>query len=197
MVQLQSASGTPVSATTATTVTLTTTSSGGKFYSDSAGTNVITSITIAVGSSSSAGFYYKDTVAASPTLTGAYTGLTSATTQFTIGAAAASKLVFTVAPTTVAHYTVSTVFTVQRQDQYGNAVTTGSTTVNLSDNTGGTGIFSSDSQGYNHINSVTIASGSSTGNFYWAYYSYYNLGSKTITAAATGLISATTSINVT
>jgi hypothetical protein len=196
VVQRQDASGNPVSSgTSAITVSLSTTSSGGKFYSDSGGTTVITQITIAAGSSSSAGFYYKDTVAASPTLTGAYSGLTSATTQFTIGAAGASKLVFTVAPTTVTHRTVSSVFTVQVQDQYGNPTTTG-ITVNLSDNAGGNGIFYSDSGGNHQITSVTIASGSSTANFYWEYNSWNNLGSKTITASATGLTSATTSITV-
>ena len=198
VIQRQDASNNPVSTgTSAITITLTTGSAGGAFYSNAGGTTVITTITIPAGASSSAGFYYKDTVAASPTLTGAYSGLTSATTQFTIGAASASKLVFTVAPTTVAHYSTSTVFTVQRQDQYGNPTTSGTTTINLSDNAGGNGYFSTDSQSNNIVTSINIASGSSTGNFYWLYYSSHNLGSKTITAAATGLTSATTNINVT
>ncbi len=129
-----------------------------------------------------------DTVTSS--ITGSQTGIT-------VNAGTASKLIYTVAPTTVAHWSVSTVFTVQRQDQYGNPTTTGTTTVNLSDNSGGSGAFSSDSQGRNQINSITIGSGSSTGNFYWGYFSWQNLGSKTITAAGTGLTSATTNINVT
>ena len=106
VVQRQDASNNPVSTGTAQiTVTLSTGSSGGAFYSDAAGTTVITSITIASGSSSSAGFYYKDTVASiSRTLTGASNGLTSATTNFVINAGTATKLSFTVAPTTVVHH---------------------------------------------------------------------------------------------
>jgi hypothetical protein len=116
----------------------------------------------------------------------------------TVSAGTATKLVFTVAPTTVAHDQFSSVFTVQLQDQYGNAVNAGTkVTVNLSDNTGGRGVFSTDNFGFPTVTSVTIASGSNSANFYWSYQSSQHLGSYTITAAATGLTSATTSINVT
>jgi hypothetical protein len=168
VVQLQDASGNPMLASSAIAVSLSTTSSGGKFYSNSAGTTVITQIVIASGSSSSAGFYYKDTVAASPVLTGASNGLTSATTTFTIGAATATQLVFTVAPTTVAHGVVSSVFTVAREDQYGNPTTTGTTTVDLSASTNSC-VFYSDSQGTHTITQLSIASGSSSASFYWKY----------------------------
>ena len=95
----------------------------------------ITSITIPAGASSSAGFYYKDTVAASPTLIGTYSGLTSGTTQFTINAAAPSKLVYTVIDSSIPRNQMSTVFTVQRQDQYNNPTTSGSIILTLIDNT--------------------------------------------------------------
>jgi len=67
-------------------VTLTSSSIGGTFYSNSGGTTAITQITIAAGSSSSAGFYYKDTVQGTPTLTATATttGYTPAQTTFTI-----------------------------------------------------------------------------------------------------------------
>ena len=120
VVQRQDVSGNPVLGS-AITVSLSTTSTGGAFYSDSAGTTVITSITIASGSSSSASFYYKDTVAASPTLTGASSGLTSATTQFTIHAAALSKFILA----NIGTQTTGTAFSISitAQDQYANSVT--------------------------------------------------------------------------
>ena len=200
VVQRQDASNNPVSTGTAQiTVTLTTGSSGGAFYSNSGGTSAITSITIAAGSSSSASFYYKDTVAStSRTLTGASNGLTSATTNFVINAGTATKLAFTVAPTTVVHHAISTVFTVQIQDAYGNAATRGSTTtVTLTDNDQ-YGVFYSDSAGNNVITSINIASGSSTANFYWEHDRTSSTGQYTITATPNGgLASASTNINAT
>ena len=99
VVERQDAYGNPVATgTSEITVTLSTTSSGGVFYSDNTGKTVITSIAIAASSSDSGGFYYKDTVAGSPTVTGASSSLTSATTQLTINAADASKLAFVGAP---------------------------------------------------------------------------------------------------
>ena len=80
-VQVQDANGNPV--TTGATVSLSTSSNGGSFYSDSGGNTQITSIVISSGQSSG-NFYYKDTTVAGPTLTASATGLTSATTQFTI-----------------------------------------------------------------------------------------------------------------
>ena len=80
-VQVQDANGNPV--TTGATVSLSTTSSGGSFYSDSGGNTQITSIVISSGQSSG-NLYYKDTTTGTPTLTASSTGLTSATTQFTI-----------------------------------------------------------------------------------------------------------------
>ncbi len=198
IVQRQDASNNPVSTGTAQiTVTLSTGSSGGVFYSTAGGTTAITSITIAAGSSSSAGFYYKDTVAAAPTLTGASSGLTSATSQFTINAAAASKLVFTVHPGTVQHNVVSTVFTVQRQDQYGNPTTTGTATVTLASDGGSRGHFYSDSAGHNEITStITIAAGSNAYNFYYQDTTSSPPQTRTITATSSSLTTASTTISV-
>ena len=80
-VQVQDSNSNPV--TTGATVSLSTSSSGGTFYSDSGGNTQITTVTISSGQSSG-NFYYKDTTAGTPTLTSSATGLTSATTQFTI-----------------------------------------------------------------------------------------------------------------
>jgi hypothetical protein len=83
-VQLQDSNGNPVLAgTSGVTVNLGTSTTTGAFWSNSAGTTKITSITIPSGSSS-ASFYYSDTAAGSPILTASSTGLTSATTTFTI-----------------------------------------------------------------------------------------------------------------
>ena len=56
-------------------------------------------------------------ITATDTGTGSITG---SQTGITVNAAAATKLAFIVSPTTVVHGHVSSVFTVQRQDQYGN-----------------------------------------------------------------------------
>ena len=70
--------------TTAETVNLSTSNTGtGLFYSDATGHTLITSVSIASGSST-ASFYYKDTLASTPTLTAAATGLTPATQTETI-----------------------------------------------------------------------------------------------------------------
>ncbi len=88
VVQRQTASGTPVSSG-ASAVTVALSSSGtGVFYSNAAGTHVITSIVIVAGQSSSVNFYYKATVVghSSHTLTGASGNLIPATSSFTISA---------------------------------------------------------------------------------------------------------------
>jgi hypothetical protein len=79
-VQVQDSNNNPV--TSGANVSLSTSSSG-TFYSDSGGSTQITSIAISSGQSSGS-FYYKDTTTGTPTLTASSTGLTSATTQFTI-----------------------------------------------------------------------------------------------------------------
>lgn len=80
-VQVQDINGTPV--TTGAAVSLSTSSAGGAFYSDSQGNTQITSVAISSGQSS-ADFYYKDTSAGTPTLTASSTGLTSAVTEFSV-----------------------------------------------------------------------------------------------------------------
>ena len=129
-VQRQDSFGNPV-ISGSTRVNLRSTSSGDTFYSNSAGTTIVTYVTIVAGSST-VNFWYRDTVADTPTLTASTTGLTTATTSFTINAAAASKLVYTAgASQTLQNGRLSSTVTVQRQDQYGNPVTSGVTTVNL------------------------------------------------------------------
>ena len=88
-VQVQDSNGNPV--TTGATISLSTSSTGGSFYSDSGGNTQVTSIVISSGQSSG-NCYYKDTTAGTPTLTASSTGLTSATTQFTINSSSSQYI---------------------------------------------------------------------------------------------------------
>jgi hypothetical protein len=80
--ELRDAFGTPVRGiTNGTSLTLTTTSSGGSFIG--ASNQTVTAVTVP-STATSASFFYRDTTAGNPTLTVSRTGLTSATTAFTI-----------------------------------------------------------------------------------------------------------------
>src|SRR5439155_16119623 len=84
----------------ATSVALSSSSTGGSFYSDATCTTAIASATIAAASSS-VSFYFKDTKAGSPLLTAVAGGLTNATQPETINAAAVAEIAFASAPLTV------------------------------------------------------------------------------------------------
>jgi flagellin-like protein len=75
-------------------VNLATTSSGGKFYSDLACTNQISSVTIS-GGSSIASFYYRDSNQGTPTITATATSYQTAATTFTINQATGTPAVAT------------------------------------------------------------------------------------------------------
>ena len=91
-------------------------------------------------------------------------------------AAAASKLVFTTSPVTVAAGVASSTITVQRQDAAGNPNTTDAArTVTLSSNSTGTVTF-------NPASPLTIPNGSSSVSF---TYTDTQAGTPTITAAST------------
>jgi PKD repeat protein len=80
----EDSNGIGINAAAPLTVNLTPTSTTGAFYNNGQGTgNPITQVTIAQGSSS-VSFFYKDTTVGSSTITASSTGLTSATTTFTI-----------------------------------------------------------------------------------------------------------------
>jgi hypothetical protein len=99
----------------------------------------------------------------------------------TVSAMAASKLAFTTSTVTVTVGVASGSITVQRQDQFGNPVITeGTRTVTLSSSSTGTKTF--------NPASLTIASGSSSATF---TYTDTQVGSPTITAVSSGLISGT------
>ena len=184
-VQRLDAFGNPVTAGS-TTVNLASSSSGDKFATTSGGAGV-TSVTIGGGSSTTS-FFYGDTVAGSPTITASTAGLTSATQQATINPGAASKLAVTSAAVSGTASSTANLgpITVQEQDQFGNPTTT-ATTVILSSNSTGAPLFSSTLNGPT-TTSVSIPGGSSTVSF---FYGDAKAGTPTVTAAASGLTSAT------
>ena len=115
-VQLRDAFG---PATSGVTVSLSSTSSTGRFYSNSAGTNQITSLTIPAGSSTGS-FYYKDTTVGNSTITVSSQGITSISTQFTINAhATASNVVITPAVSTITAGESKT-YSAMASDAFGN-----------------------------------------------------------------------------
>src|SRR5205807_797862 len=117
--------------TVATSVALSSTSTGGSFYTDAACTAAAASVTIGAGTSAQT-FYFKDTRTGAPTLTAAAAGLTSATQVETINAAAASKLAFTSLSQSLTAGSCSAISSLQTQDPFGNPSNAGATIVNLS-----------------------------------------------------------------
>ena len=113
--------------------------------------------------------------------------ITGTSNTFDVISAGMSQLVFTngVGQSLPAG-TLSSLITVQRQDQYGNPVTSGSTTINLaSTSTGAT--FYSDA-GITTLTTLTISESSSTTDF---YYKDTTAGTPTLTATSSEFIPAT------
>ena len=127
-VTLEDAAGNPTTKTTAITVNLSSTSAGKKFAATSGGASV-TSVSLPANTQSVNAFY-GDTVAGSPTITAAATGLTSDTQLETITAGTGAKLVATTQPTnTVAGTNFTTGISVE--DALGNVVTTSNAPIAL------------------------------------------------------------------
>lgn len=138
-IEQQDANGNPVPAGPGgTTVTLSSTSSGGRFAPSPGGT-ATTTVSITAGLSSTS-VYYGDTVVGSPTITATAGGLTSATLAASITPASASQLKFLQQPTSTAVSTsITPPITVQVLDAYGNVVTTSTAglTLQIANNPGG------------------------------------------------------------
>jgi hypothetical protein len=185
-IQRQDSVGNPV--TGSVTVGLASTSAGFKFAAASGGT-AISSITIPANQST-VDVYYGDTVAGTPTITASSSGLSSATQVEAITAATASKFVITSAPVAGVASSSPTLgpITIQRQDTFGNPVTTGdSVTVALGSSAGTSAKFATTSGG-STIASATILAGASSVD---VYYGDTAIGSPTITVSLSGLTSAT------
>ncbi len=189
-VALEDTFGNPTTKATSTTVNLASSSGTGKFASSSGGAS-ITTVTIPANTTSVNAFY-GDPTNGTPTITASVTGQPTWTaTQTETITSAATKLVFTSAPVTGNAYTDANLgpITVTEEDGGGNPTTVGET-VNLSSNSTGTYIFNG-TQGATTptgATSVTIPAGQSSVTF---YYGDTKAGTPTITAAATGLTSAT------
>jgi len=124
------------------------------------------------------------TVAGSTSITTSGGGATGTSNSFTVNPGLTVKIVLTAYPSTITAGSWSTVYTVQRHDQWGNPTTAGTTTVNLaSTSTSGDKRFAV-TQGGSSITSVTIANGASTASFY-----YYDTktGTWTISVSGAGL----------
>ena len=164
----------------ALTVTLSTTSSGGQFRNPSTGA-AITTVTIPSGEST-ASFVYNDTTVGTPTITAADHGLvlTSVTQQETI-TSVSPQLAFvsgSISGTATASATLGPL-TIQRQDQYGNPITSGTSTIQLATISSGPVSFALSPSGPS-ISSVTISGPGSSATF---YYGDTVAGSPTITAS--------------
>jgi hypothetical protein len=129
-VEVRDEFGNPVTSG-AVTVNLASDSAGTHHFYTEGTTTRITSIVVADGSSS-ARFDYSDERAGAPTVTGAATGLTSATQQQTINAPAADRITLTASETTLASEGKgSATLMATLQDQFGNTVATKDVTINL------------------------------------------------------------------
>jgi len=172
------------------TVTLASSSAGPVYFAATAGGTPTSTVTIASGQSA-ASFYYGDTKPGSPTLTASGT-LTSGTQIQSIVVGAANKLVITsgsiagVASNKADRGPVA----VQVRDIAENPVTTG-IVVSLSSSSTGTAIFSPTLSGGTNTPTLTIAAGSSSGNFYYGDTKATGAGTVTVTAAVSGLSSTT------
>ena len=187
-VKLIDDAGVESAAAQAVSVGLTSSSETGTFASDAAFATVVTSVTVGADQTT-ADFYYKDTASGSPTVTATATikavektaSQAVAVTETASALAVADATGFVGAPIAV---TVSTL------DAAGAAATTASgVTVNLTATSG----TLSETAGGAAVTSVAIASGETSKV---VYYQNAAIGTVTITAAATGLTSATKDVVV-
>jgi hypothetical protein len=184
-IQQQDDFGNPVTATSALNVTMASSSTGTKFFAVASGAASASAVTILAGASS-VNVFYSDTKAGTPTIT-ASGSLTQATQVETVDAAAAAKFAIITAPVSGAASTTPTLgpITIQRQDTFGNPVTTGSTPVTLGSSSGGAKFAAT--SGGTAISSIGIPANASTAN---VFYADTKAGTPTITASGT-LVSAT------
>ena len=139
-VTLEDTFGNATTKTTATTVNLSSNSTGTHEFAATSGGTAVTSVSLPANTSS-INAYYGDQKPGTPTITAAATGLTpSATQQESIVAGAPSKLIFLTNPVSGGASNSATLgpITVQEQDAYGNVAASGSpTTVNLTSTSSG------------------------------------------------------------
>ncbi|MGQ0629724.1 MAG: beta strand repeat-containing protein [Sporichthyaceae bacterium] len=171
------------------TVTLTSSSAGPTYLSGTMNATTTSTVTIASGQTS-ATFYYGDTKPGTPTIT-ASGALTSATQSQSIVAGPAAKLVITSGSIDgqASAVAVRGPIAVQVRDIAENPVTPGAV-VSLSSDSAGISIFAATSGGAG-VSTITVAPGQSSAVFYYGDRKATGAGSVTVTAAASGLTSAT------
>ena len=188
-IALEDSFGNLTSTTSSTTVNLASSNATGKFSASSTGSPTATTVNIAAKSQSVTA-YYGDTKSGPVTITVSSSPLTAAS-QVEQVVAAPTKLVFTTTPAAGSAGTTANIGPITVQEQTStNVPTTVGETVNLTSNATGTYIFNTTSGAGTPTGatSVTIPSGQSSVTF---YYGGTKAGSPLITAAASGLTSAT------
>ena len=187
--------GNPTTKTgTTVTVSLSSSSKGTYIFNTTQGAKTPTGPSTATITSgkTSVNVYYGDNTTGSPVISAtASSGLTAATPQTELITTAPGKLVFTTSPVTGPAYTDANLGPITvTEETTGGQLTTVPETINLSSSSTGTYIFST-TQGATTPTgntSVSIPNGQSSVTF---YYGDTNNGSPGITAAASGLTSAT------
>jgi hypothetical protein len=185
-----------------TTVYLYSSSGTGTFSATSGGTYTSTlSVTIPSGGYT-ADYYYKDATAGAYTLTASDqtpsptpdTGITNATTAYTVNATTLNKFAFTPTSTTAIAGAPTSSLAITAQDTYGNAVNVGSPTVMTLTDGGAGGQFSLTSSPFTPTGTATIGTGTST---VVVYYRNNTVGVKTLTAHNNSYTDATASVTIT
>lgn len=186
-VELEDAFGNAVAASVPVAVTLTADpATGTAFYADAACTLGTSATTIPAGETLGT-FHFRGVLPGAFTVTAAATGLTSARQDHSVAAAAPEILFFTTPSQVLTTGECSSVVTVETRDATGFVSAVGALTpVQLSADPAGGFVFYGDSLCTGPIETVGIAAGTSSSNF---YMSGTVAGSVTITAAAATLVS--------
>jgi hypothetical protein len=167
-VQSEDPLGNPSPVVADTTLTLGAPPSGAAFYSDPGCSNVITQATLSAGTSQTS-WYFKGTVALSFMVSATAPSLGAASQNATIIAAGLSQLAFVTPVRSQSVGQCSQKLTVQRQDAYGNPVTGGNLTVNLTAMPSmGFALYADSScPAANPVTSINIIGAASTQDFYY------------------------------
>ena len=179
------ADGNAADVTADTKFDLASNSSGTKaFYSNAAGTSVITQLTLKNGTNT-AEFFYKDATPGTPKVTATRTSgmaLGSATHNIIINGKPAIRVNLT-GPATATAGAVSTAFTLTSLDADGNAAdVTADTKFDLASNSSGTKAFYSNAAGTTAITQLTLQNGTNTAEF---FYKDATPGTPKVTATRT------------
>jgi hypothetical protein len=179
--------GNPATQTTSRTVGLSSTSSGGAFFSNASCTTGISSVNIAAGATGGS-FYWSDSTIGSPTLTLASSPLVSGTQTQTVTPGAATRISFTSAAQSLPAGGCSAATTVRTEDAAGNPAVVNVNTVVTLGSTSTAATFFSGAGCTTPVTQVTVPAGGTTATFYWRDT---QAGTPTLTASSSGMSSGT------